>query len=145
MDWRERTVLPPDARLVLTEALRPPPGAQLHRAVALTFTLDLDSALLVPLAFAGQALREAAEPLSVMRAVRRCADRVDIFFQAGQVRVPATASDLHAFLEPMVHAVRQPRPGRLFHPKLWAVRYVDADGAPTILRLLVLSRNLTAD
>lgn len=138
-------MLPPDARTVLSDALRPPPGAALDRAVALTFTLDLNSALTVPLAFAAHSIRETSDPLTVMEAVRRCADRVDIFCQAGQIAVPSTASDLHAFLEQMVHPVRRPRPGRLFHPKLWAVRYWDATTETYPARLLALSRNLTAD
>jgi hypothetical protein len=138
-------LLPPDARSVLTDALRPPPGAELDRAVALTSTLDLESALVVPLAFAARAVRETNDPLTVMDAVRRCADRVDIFCQAGQITVPTVGSDLHAFLETMVHPVRRPRPGRLFHPKLWALRFWDEANQTYLARLLVLSRNLTAD
>lgn len=138
-------MLPPDARSVLTDALRPPPGAALDRAVALTFTLDLGSALVVPLAFAAHAVREMNDPLTVMESVRRCADRVDIFCQAGQISVPSVGTDLHAFLEKMVHPVRRPRPGRLFHPKLWALRYRDEANETYLARLLVLSRNLTPD
>jgi hypothetical protein len=129
----------------LTDALRPPPGAELDRAIALTFTLDLESALVVPLAFAARAVRETNDPLTVMEAVRRCADRVDIFCQAGQISVPTVGSDLHAFLETMVHPVRRPRPGRLFHPKLWALRFWDEANQTYLARLLVLSRNLTSD
>jgi hypothetical protein len=137
-------VLPPDARSVLIDALRPPPGAVLERAVALTFTLDLGSALVAPLAFAGNALSTSVDPLSVMEAVRTCADRVDVFCQAGQISVPERASNLLAFLEPMIHPVRRPRPGRLFHPKLWALRYTGTDDLAHA-RLLVLSRNLADD
>lgn len=57
-----------------------------------------------------------------------------------------------AFLEPMVHPVRQPRPGFLFHPKIWFLRYAptredaaptdDDAGQPDAYRLLCSSRNL---
>jgi hypothetical protein len=107
-------MLPPDARAVLSDALRPPSGTVLDRAVALTFTLDLESALVVPLAFAAHATRDSTEPLAVMEAVRGCADLVDVFCQAGQIAVPSRGSDLLAFLEPMVHPVRMPRSGHLF-------------------------------
>ncbi|MEV0842018.1 phospholipase D family protein [Actinocatenispora sera] len=137
-------MLPPDARMLLTEQLRPPVGLRLDHAVATTFTLDLPSALLVPLAFAGHRLRETEDPVEVLHAVRSCADRIDVFCQAGQLKVPAQAPALAAFLESVVHQVRRPRPGHLFHPKLWLVRYVDDDGEFTY-RLLVLTRNLTAD
>lgn len=140
-------MLPPDARSMLTDALRPPPGATLERAVALTFTLSLESALVVPLAFAAGSLRESTDQLTIMEAVRGCADRVDVFCQAGHIAVPERGADLLAFLEPMVHPVRRPRPGHLFHPKLWALRYRgdDDDEDSGHARLLVLSRNLTAD
>jgi len=138
-------MLPPDARLVLTDALRPPPGAVVERAVALTFTLDLESALVVPLAFAAHAVQETNDPLTIMESIRGCADRVDIFCQTGHISVPSVSTDLHAFLEKMVHPVRRPRPGRLFHPKLWAVRFWDEANGTYLARLLVLSRNLTPD
>ncbi|MGW5364467.1 phospholipase D family protein [Actinopolymorpha pittospori] len=138
-------MLPPDYRSVLIDALRPPPGAIFDRAVALTFTLDLESALVVPLAFGAHAARETKDPLAIMEAVRGCADRVDVFCQAGQVKVPKSGSDLLAFLEPMIHPVHRPRSGLLYHPKLWAVRYWDPTEECYLARLLVLSRNLTDD
>ncbi len=47
-------------------------------------------------------------------------------------------------LEQSVHEVRAPKPSRAFHPKVWVVRY-SAPKAPIRYRVLVLSRNLTAD
>ena len=138
-------MLPPDARTVLTDVLRPPPGTILDRAVALTYSVDLESALVVPLAFAGQVLRESGDPVAVMEAVRGCADRVDVFCQAGQITVPRRGADLLAFLEPVVHPVRRPRPGHLFHSKLWALRFRTETSDVGYARLLILSRNLTDD
>lgn len=136
-------MLEPDGRAVLTEELRPPIGFRLHQAVATTFTLDLTSALAVPLSFASHHLRESTNPIAILDAVRRASDRIDIFAQAGHIAVPAHASDLVAFLEPMVHPVVAPRPGALFHPKIWVLEY--AHGANRRYRLLCASRNLTAD
>lgn len=138
-------MLAPDSRSLLLDALRPPPGARLSRAVALTFTLDLESLLVAPLAFAASGLRESTDPISVMEGVRQCADRIDVFCQAGQIVVPPGRSALLAFVEPMVHQVRRPKPGHLFHPKLWALRFRDDATGETSMRLLVLSRNLTND
>jgi hypothetical protein len=136
-------MLAPDARAVLLDQLRPPPGSRLDYAVATTFTLDLAAALVPPLAFAAFELGGSPDPIAVMEAVRSCTDRVDIFCQAGQIKVPRQASDLMAFLEPMVHSVRRPRPGHLFHPKLWLLRYASED--EIAYRLLCLTRNLTTD
>nr|WP_221377002.1 phospholipase D family protein [Actinoplanes polyasparticus] len=136
-------LLPPDGRSLLTDLLRPPPGYSLDRAVATTFTLELDSLLTAPLAFAAHAMREQQDPISVMDGVRRCADRVDVFCQAGQIAPPPGNSSLLLLLEEIIHPVRRPRPGRLFHPKMWLVRYVSDED--WLLRLIVLSRNLTND
>lgn len=111
--------------------------------MATTFTLDLTAALVPPLAFATLELNNTPDPIAVMEAVRACTERVDLFCQAGQITVPAQASDLMAFLEPMVHEVRRPRPGHLFHPKLWLLRYTSDDGPA--YRLLCLTRNLTQE
>jgi hypothetical protein len=135
-------MLAPDARAVLLDQLRPPAGYRLDAAVATTFTLDLAAALVPPLAFASFEMRGTPDPVAALEAVRSCTDRVDIFCQAGQMAVPAQASDLMAYLEPMVHAVRRPRPGHLFHPKIWLLRY-RSDGEPDCYRLLCLTRNLT--
>ena len=107
-------MLSPDARSVLSDVLRPPPGSVLSRAVALTFTLDLESALVVPLAFAASAVRESSDPLAVMEGVRRCADRVDVFCQAGNVRVPARYSDLLAFAGQPTTWGAKPYAGQVF-------------------------------
>jgi hypothetical protein len=137
-------MLAPDARAVLLDELRPPPGHALDAAVATTFTLDLAAALVPPLAFASFQIRGTPDPVAALEAVRACTDRVDVFCQAGQISVPAQASDLMTFLEPMVHEVRRPRAGRLFHPKIWLLRYRGEDNS-TRYRLLCLTRNLTRD
>jgi hypothetical protein len=137
-------VLPPDDRVVLLDQLRPPLGYTLDAAVATTFTLDLAAALVPPLAFASFEMRGTADPVAALEAVRSCADRVDVFCQAGNIRIPAQASDLMAYLEPMVHEVRRPRPGFLFHPKVWFLRYTSPDLADQF-RLLCSTRNLTND
>ena len=135
-------MLEPDSRVVLLDQLRPPPGYRLHAAVATTFTLDLATAVVPPLAFASVEIRDTPDPVAALEAIRSCTDRVDIFCQAGQVTVPRRHSDLMAYLEPMVHPVRRPRPGALFHPKVWFLHY-RADEAPDRFRLLCSTRNLT--
>jgi hypothetical protein len=136
-------VLAPDDRSVLLELLRPPPASVLEVAVATTFTLELDAALVAPLAFASFDSAGPGDPIAAQEAIRSVASRLTVFCQAGEMRVPSTASDLFGFLEPVVHEVRRPRAGALFHPKLWLLRYAGADGV--LIRLLVPTRNLTND
>ena len=137
-------MLAPESRELLLDALRPPTGYSLDRAVATTFTLDLETALTVPLAFAGFRLDEQPDPIEVMQSLRRMSDRIDIFCQAGAIGAGRWPSDLLALLEDVVHEVRRPRPSHIFHPKTWVLRFRDESEAPSY-RLLVLSRNLTAD
>lgn len=134
-------MLEPDGRVVLLDQLRPPPGYRLHSAVATTFTLSLTAAVVPPLAFASFEMRGTPDPIAALEAVRSCTDRVDIFCQAGQIVVPRPPSALMAYLEPMVHAVKRPNRGFLFHPKMWFLRY-EAEDDVDRFRLLCTSRNL---
>ncbi len=137
-------MLAPDSRALLLDALRPPPGHSLDRAVATTYTLDLETALMVPLAFAGFRFDEEQDPVEVMEALREMGGRVDIFCQAGAIAAGRWPSDLMALLENVIREVGRPRPGHIFHPKVWVLRFLDRSEEPSY-RLLVLSRNLTAD
>ena len=137
-------MLAPDNRRLLLDALRPPPDHTLDRAIATTFTLDLATALTVPLAFAGFQYDEHPDPIEVMEALRGMSERLDIFCQAGAINAGRWPSDLLALLENVIHEVRRPRPGHVFHPKVWVLRFLDRSQEPSF-RLLVLSRNLTAD
>ena len=136
-------MLDPANRALLLDALRPPPGHDLDLAVATTFTLDLQTALMVPLAFAGFRFDENPDPIEMMEALRRTSERLDIFCQAGAISAGRWPSDLVALLENSIHEVRRPRSNCIFHPKVWALRLLDPEGNPSF-RLVVLSRNLTA-
>ncbi|MFI5623503.1 phospholipase D family protein [Nocardioides sp. NPDC051685] len=112
--------------------------------MATTFTLDLTACLIPALALSSYSMSGAVpDPVSALDAIRKTVGRLDVFCQAGSIGVPAQAPELAAFLEPMVHQVAAPSKG-LFHPKVWLAHYVHDDLGP-ILKLLVLSRNLTHD
>jgi hypothetical protein len=86
-------MLKPDERTHLLELLRPPSGCQLDLAVGTTFSLDLISALMLPLSFAFFDWEQpdgelAADPLALLEALRRYRDRFTIFCQSGQIRLP---------------------------------------------------------
>ena len=133
-------MLEPQTRATLTEQLAPPSGFQLSRAVGTTFTLDLATALSVPLSFASRQVSTSDDTIGVLDAVRRVADKIDIFAQAGEISM-GSASDLVALLEPTIHPVAVAR--GLFHPKVWFLEY--AAGDRRRYRFLCASRNLTDD
>lgn len=133
-------MLEPQSRATLTEQLAPPSGFDLSYAVGTTFTLDLTTALSVPLSFASRHAVTSDDALGVLDALRRTAGRIDIFPQAGEIAM-GTPSDLVGLLEEMIHPVRAPR--GLFHPKVWFLEYRSGDRYA--YRLLCASRNLTDD
>jgi hypothetical protein len=134
-------MLEPQTRAALTDMLHPPSGFSLSHAVATTFTLDLDTALTIPLSFAARRVTADEDPIGILDAVRRAAAKVDIFAQAGQVSIEVPPSALVAFLEPMVHPVEVTR--GIFHPKVWFLEY--ERGEERAYRFVCASRNLTAD
>jgi hypothetical protein len=141
-------MLEPDDRQLLVDALRPPEGADFDLAVATTFTLDLDALLVAPLAFALYDWATDADgrpdPLALLEALRRHADRLTVFCQAGEIGFRNDYRPLLVLVEDSVVPVAAPSPHGIFHPKLWVLRFVDADGRRSY-RVLVPSRNLTFD
>ncbi|MDP1769037.1 MAG: phospholipase D family protein [Nitrospirota bacterium] len=142
-------MLRPDERQHLLELLRPPVDCKLDVAVGTTFSLDLMSALMLPLSFAFFDWEQAdgelvADPLALLEALRRYGDRFTVFCQSGQIRLPPKYQPLVTFLEPCIYDVQLEDPDGVFHPKVWAMRFVAEDGAVRY-RVLCLSRNLTFD
>lgn len=145
-------MLSPEERLTLFDALRPPTGFELDTALATTYSLDLDflAATLVALSGFGEAPNPdddesgepATEPIDVIEAVRRTASRLTVLTQAGQIAL-RRGRILHAWLEDSVLPVVVPAAHRVFHPKMWFLRYRRND--EVALRLLCASRNLTFD
>lgn len=142
-------MLDPETRHLLTDALRPPDGYAVEIAVATTYTLDLTSVLLAPLAMAAYDQSHAAEvdsgatPLALLESIRRHAEHTTVLCQAAAIHVPSSYPKLAAFAEGCVAEVAPP-PGRTFHPKLWLLRFRDGRGNRRH-RFVCLSRNLTSD
>ena len=140
-------MLDPSDRHLLTDALRPPTGYSVDAALATTYTLDLDTLLLAPLAMAAydhvNDTVDAATPIALLESIRRHAEHTTVLCQAGGVHVPSTYPRLAAFAEGMVAEV-EPPPGRTFHPKIWILRFTNPTGERAH-RFVCLSRNLTGD
>lgn len=146
--------LGPEDRKLLTDALEPPPGMELDRAVTTTYSLDLVALLLVPLTFAAIDQRgsedgtgaedQNVDPVALLESVRRYADRLTVLVHAGGIAVPAKYRPMLTYLEGSLVQVAVPETGGVFHPKIWVLRFRDAEGG-VLHRVLVLSRNLTFD
>lgn len=140
-------MLRPHDRRQLLDAFRPPHGYEFDRAVGTTFSLDLLALLAAPLAFSLFRMEERSgrvlvDPLAWIESLRRYADRIALFCQAGRINVPHHDTFLN-YLESVVVEVMIP--GRSFHPKFWALRFRSTEDARVMYRLLIASRNLTFD
>ena len=145
-----RPPLHPHYREVYGASLRPPPDTVFDGGIATTYSLDFPTALVIPATLALYAAENKSEllrnPMAMLRGIEHTAVSMAVFCQAGRIHAePKRESRLCALLERIVVEARAPRGGE-FHPKIWALRFRPIDpAAPTILRLLVLSRNLTRD
>ena len=134
-------------RSLLLDSLRPPAGYRLRRAVGTSFTLDLMALLTAPLAFTFFDAQDEdgaplADPVALLEALRRYAEKVTLFCQAGAIGVPKPDQTLLAYLEGSVIEVQPRHEGGIFHPKLWVLNF-ESEERPAIYRVLCLSRNLT--
>lgn len=149
-------MLEPNSRQLLRDALRPPPGYSLHRAITTSFSLDLMALLAIPVSFTFFQLKDhdgppQVDPLALVEALRRYAGKITVFCQAGRIHVPKHVQLLMGYLENSVCEVKAPG-GGVFHPKLTVLRYTAQDSRdtrgplpPVVYRVLCSSRNLTFD
>lgn len=140
--------LDPQNRALYGDILRPPPGFGFDCAVATTYSLDFETALVIPATLAYHAAESRQQtldsPLALLEGLERLAGRIAIYCEAGRIQgAPKGANRLTALLEDTITEVAAPK-GGAFHPKLWLLRFT-APGAASRLRLALLSRNITRD
>jgi len=134
-------------RLDYGAMLIPPSGYRLAKAVAATYSLDLNTLLSIPVAlFFSQTLEGnfEAERVQLLEAIQRCPDVLRVYHQSGKIHVPRKHNRLYGLLEPCVVGILPEDVYTSFHPKVWVLRY-EHDDEPTKYRVIVLSRNLTYD
>ena len=123
-------------RSLLLDSLRPPAGYRLQRAVGTSFTLDLMALLTAPLAFTFFDAQDEdgaplADPVALLEALRRHAEKVTLFCQAGAIEVPKPDQTLLAYLEGSVIEVQPRHEGGIFHPKLWVLNFESEEHPPS--------------
>lgn len=141
--------LNPYARNIYLEDLRPPESFVFDRGIATTFSLDLLTLLMVPLSmvlFESNSKDEILkDPIGVLEALRQTSDKLGIFCQQGRISVPRNDSLLYSYLERIVVEVQPLNKRGVFHPKTWALRYVNPNTKEIYYRFICSSRNLTFD
>ena len=138
-------MLDPDSRSLYTSVLTPPPGMVFDRAIATTFSMDPVLLLEAPLHLALMAGAETSEkPLAILESIRRYSKRITVYVQKGRIQVPRIAkpNPIFALLEEMIVEVNAPG-GGVFHPKAWAIRFSGLNEQDSMIRLIILTKNMT--
>jgi len=126
--------------------LKPPVGFILSKALALTYSLDLDTLVSIPIALQFSQsldLNVGTSLLQLLNAITKTKDVLKVVFQNGQLTVKNTDHFLHNLLRDTVIPYT-PNPNTSFHPKTWIIRYKNLNN-DIKYRLIVLSRNMTFD
>jgi hypothetical protein len=138
---------PKHNRIDYGEQLIPPDSYELTLAIGTSYSLDLEALMLLPVAlFYSQHLDGKPDELryDMLDAITKAAEKITMFYQNGQLKVPQKYHPLIAYWENGIQPVSMPHFASSFHPKVWIIRY-DSKNEPAIYRLLVTSRNLTFD
>lgn len=139
-------------RVSYSSMLLPPDGYTLHFAVGTTYSLDLEALTAVCLSLGLSEDTDSTlfrNPVGMLNALQKVAEKLLIFCEAGQIKMPRTTNPLSLLLEKMIVPVALPKTRGAslypaFHPKTWLLQYVNAQGGYHY-RFAVLSRNLTFD
>ena len=89
-------------RIDYGEQLIPPDGYELVQAIGTTYSLDLEALMVLPVAlFYAQTLDGNPEELryDMLDAITRAADKITVYCQKGQIKVPQKYHHLMAYWE----------------------------------------------
>ena len=135
-----------DNRVNYGEVLAPAPGYELDFAVGMTYSLDLEAFLSIPVFLSCSDNTEDMNnsPYRVLDAIKRVGEKIVLFCNGDGIKyVNPKNAPFFAMIEDCVYPVSM-SDKHYFHPKLWVIRY-KKENKPDKLRVIVLSRNLTFD
>ena len=104
------------------ELLIEDPAFELEQAVGMTYSLDMEALMGIPLCLGMRGEMTSGQrnnPLYVLEAIRRTGKKLSIFCNVGCIKVPKSESRLFALLEDSIHEVRIPKSTYNFHQNLW--------------------------
>jgi hypothetical protein len=136
---------PKNDRIDYGEQLIPPDGYELAYAIGTTYSLDLEALMILPVAlFYAQKLDGNPDDLryDMLEAITKASDKITIFYQNGQLKVPQKYHYLMSYWEKGIRSITMPNYVSSFHPKVWVIRYENKERLPKY-RVLITSRNLT--
>ena len=124
-------------------------GCKVDLAVGMTYSLNLEAMLTVPLAFGALGELDSnvrQSPAYLLEGIRRTSDRIVLFCNKGGISVPKEVREIYSLLENSIFEVQNDMSRHKyipsnFHPKIWLVKETDQEGS-SWLKLAVMSRNL---
>ena len=143
---------PKNNRLDYGSILSPPLNYQLDFAIGTTYSLDMDALVgaSISLGLGSENDTDLREnPIFLLEALRSTGDKIALFCESGQIKLPKKPTPLYILLEDMVFQVTNNNNTKnskyaSFHPKTWILKYTNHEGE-AMYRFVVLSRNLTFD
>lgn len=136
---------PKHNRIDYGDQLIPPDGYELSYAVGTSYSLDLEALMILPVAlFYAQKIEGNTDELryDMLEAITRVPDKISVYYQNGQLKVPQKYHYLMAYWEQGIQPVTMPGHAQSFHPKVWVIRF-EHKQLPAIYRVMISSRNLT--
>lgn len=139
-------------RLNYGDILMPPAGFRFECAVGTTYSLDLETltAVIMALGLVEDTDSELMNnPISMLTALQKSSDRIVVFCEAGQIKLPSRSTALCLMLEKMIVPISLSYDKRIkrypaFHPKTWLIEYCN-DTGDRKYKFIVMSRNMTFD
>lgn len=120
-------------------------GCKVDFAVGLTYSLNLEAMLTVPLALGDLGELDGSvkqSPAFLLEGIRRSSDKIALFCNKGGIHVPSETRTIYSLLESSIFEVQNGNDiFSNFHPKIWLVKEIDKDGNEW-LKLSIMSRNL---
>jgi hypothetical protein len=136
-------ISPRTDRSLYTAMLEPPDDMIFDQAIATTYSLDLEVLFQVPvqLLFSSQSEKIKNNQMVLCHTISEVADKISVYVQLGEIKVPNKIFHLFSMLEKMIIGVNSST--GIFHPKIWVIRFVDQQKLNPYYRLCILSRNMT--
>ena len=126
-------------------------GFVVDYAICTTYSLDMPTLLSVPfmLGTMSELSKEAIRsPHCVLEAINKSAGKFAVFCNAGNIAVPQNLkTNIYSLLEKSIVQISLDTQGKgfvNFHPKVWIVKETNSDSKITQLKVVVMSRNLSA-
>jgi len=141
-------MLNPDNRHLYLQSLKPPANYELEYGIGTTYTLDLTTLLMIPLAASSFSTFEnkeiSSDNIALFDSLQKIINKLTVFCQEGQIALPKNINLLYSFLDQTVVEAKPVYEDRVFHPKTWILKF-SCDENDDKYRMVILSRNITFD